>query len=49
MSPQEAKAFEAERFFKDAVKLRRWDEEGKIVGFKAPPFAHFEKYVAENL
>lgn len=49
MSPQEAKAFEAERFFKDAVKLRRWDEEGKIVGFKTPPVAHFEKYVADSL
>jgi phosphonate degradation associated HDIG domain protein len=49
MTPQEAKAFEAERFFKDAVKLRRWDEEGKIVGLKTPPVAHFEKYVVESL
>lgn len=49
MSPVQARAFEAERFFADAIKLRRWDEEGKIVGFKAPPAAHFESYVAANL
>jgi phosphonate degradation associated HDIG domain protein len=49
MSPAEAKAFEAERFFADAVKVRRWDEEGKIVGHKSPPVEHFESYVARSL
>lgn len=49
MSPAEARAFEAERYFADAVKLRRWDEEGKILGYKTPPVAHFERYVADSL
>ena len=31
MTPEQAQAFEAEPFFADAVRLRRWDEEGKIV------------------
>ena len=42
MSPSEVKAFQAERFFADAVRLRRWDEEGKIVGFRGPNAAHFD-------
>lgn len=45
MSPAEVKAFKAERFFADAVRLRRWDEEGKIVGFKGPNAEHFDALV----
>ncbi len=49
MSPAEALAFEAEPYFADAVKLRRWDEEGKILGYKTRAMAHFEGYVAACL
>ena len=42
MSPPEVKAFKVERFFADAVRLRRWDEEGKIVDYKGPDAAHFD-------
>ena len=42
MSAPEVQAFKAERFFTDAVRLRRWDEEGKIVGYKGPDLGHFE-------
>jgi len=42
MSPGQVQAFEAEPFFADAVRLRRWDEEGKIVGYQGPAAAHFE-------
>lgn len=45
MSPEEVKAFRAERYFADAVRLRRWDEEGKIVGYKGPDTAHFESAI----
>ena len=45
MSPEQARAFEAGPFFEDAVKLRRWDEEGKIVGYQGPALAHFERYI----
>ena len=45
MSPEQAREFEAERYFEDAVKLRRWDEEGKIVSYQGPALAHFERYI----
>jgi [1-hydroxy-2-(trimethylamino)ethyl]phosphonate dioxygenase len=45
MSNAEVHAFQAERFFADAVRLRRWDEEGKIVGFKGPSAGHFDSAI----
>ena len=42
-------AFEAEPFFADAVRLRRWDEEGKIVGYQGPPASHFDAAVRASL
>jgi predicted HD phosphohydrolase len=32
-------------FFADAVRLRRWDEEGKIIGYQGPPATHFDATV----
>ncbi len=49
MSPTQAQAFEVERFFTDAVRLRRWDEEGKIVGYRGPQVSHFHAAVASCL
>lgn len=49
MSEQERARFAAERFAEDAVKLRRWDDEGKIVGADTPDLAHFERYVRQSL
>ncbi len=49
MSPAQAKAFESERFFSDAVQLRRWDEEGKIVGYRGPAPAHFDRFILASL
>lgn len=46
MSVEQVSAFEEEPFFADAIRLRRWDEEGKIVGFQGPPPAHFEAVVS---
>lgn len=45
MSPEQVQAFQAEPFFDDAIRLRRWDEEGKIVGYRGPSAAHFEALV----
>ena len=45
MSVPQAAAFAAEPFFADAIRLRRWDEEGKIVGYQGPSLAHFEPKV----
>ncbi len=42
-------AFKAGPFFADAVRLRRWDEEGKIVGYQGPGTAHFDAAVRSCL
>ncbi len=49
MTPQQTKAFEAEPFFAAALRLRRWDEEGKIENYQGPSPAHFEAIVARCL
>ena len=49
MNPAQAKSFEAEAFFADAVRLRRWDEDGKIVGYKGPSPAHFDPFIRASL
>jgi gamma-butyrobetaine dioxygenase len=49
MSDEECARFAAEPFADDAVRLRRWDDEGKAVGAKTPGLSHFERYVAESL
>ena len=41
MTATQAAAFAAEPFFADAIRLRRWDEEGKIVGYHGPVLDHF--------
>jgi phosphonate degradation associated HDIG domain protein len=49
MSPDESARFAAEPYAADAVKLRRWDDEGKVVDAKTPDLAHFERYVSAAL
>ena len=45
MTVQERARFAAERFAEEAVKLRRWDDEGKVVGMATPNLGHFERYL----
>jgi phosphonate degradation associated HDIG domain protein len=49
MSPEEQSRFAAERFSRDSVDLRRWDDEGKIVGLETPDLGHFEPMIARCL
>ena len=49
MKADETTRFAGERYAEDAVKLRRWDDEGKIVGAKTPDLVHFERYVSASL
>jgi phosphonate degradation associated HDIG domain protein len=49
MSADEQHCFASERFFKEAVDLRRWDDEGKIVGLETPGLAHFEPMIERAL
>ena len=41
MSRGETVAFEAEPHFREAIRLRRWDEKAKIAGLPTPDFAHY--------
>jgi phosphonate degradation associated HDIG domain protein len=41
MSGAEIIEFEAEPFHQDALRLRRWDDQGKIAGLRTPGFLHF--------
>ena len=41
MTPAEARAFEANPNFLDAVRVRRWDEAAKVAGRRTPDFQHF--------
>ena len=53
MSAEEARAFERERFWADAVAVRRFDEQAKDPDGATPPFEHFasllEQLVARRL
>jgi phosphonate degradation associated HDIG domain protein len=49
MSTEERARFAGERFADDAIRLRRWDDEGKAVGAKTPDLTHFERYVSASL
>jgi gamma-butyrobetaine dioxygenase len=39
MSAREARAFEAERHHREAIRLRHWDDQGKIAGLKTASLA----------
>lgn len=49
MSPEETRQFAAQHYAQDAIKLRRWDDEGKIVDAKTPGLGHFESFVCKSL
>ena len=37
MSAQEARAFERQPHQREAVRVRRWDDQGKVAGLRTPP------------
>jgi [1-hydroxy-2-(trimethylamino)ethyl]phosphonate dioxygenase len=37
MPPQDVARFEAERFWQEALRVRRWDDQGKVAGLKTAP------------
>lgn len=41
MTPDEIAAFERNPYFRDAIRVRRWDEAGKVQDLATPPFAHY--------
>jgi phosphonate degradation associated HDIG domain protein len=49
MRAEEQAKFGTERFFAEAVALRRWDDEGKVVGMATPDLAHFAPMIERSL
>jgi len=47
MSAREVLNFERERFHQDAVRVRRWDDRGKIAGFATGSFADYRALIEE--
>ncbi len=41
MSEEELNAFRASPFWQDAVQLRHWDDEAKVVDLETPSLSHF--------
>jgi predicted HD phosphohydrolase len=41
MSADEVREFEKNPFHKEAVKVRIWDDGGKMPGMKTPDFRHY--------
>ena len=48
-TPDEVAAFERNPFADEAVRLRRWDDVGKIEGLDTPPLAHYRPALEAGL
>ncbi len=48
MSEAEAHAFEAMPYVREAVRLRRWDDQAKVMGWKTPDLAQYQ-FLLEKL
>ena len=49
MSQEELDQFEANPHYREAVRLRRWDDEAKVVDLETPPLEHFVSYLRTSL
>jgi phosphonate degradation associated HDIG domain protein len=47
MAHSESLQFETERFYRDAIRLRRWDDQGKVAGLKPPGLAEYRGLIEE--
>jgi phosphonate degradation associated HDIG domain protein len=47
MAVNEVAAFEKEDFYRDAVRLRRWDDEGKVAGLQTPDILHYRPLIEQ--
>jgi [1-hydroxy-2-(trimethylamino)ethyl]phosphonate dioxygenase len=48
-SDAEVRAFEQNRYFREAVRLRRWDDSAKIPGLAVPSLDHYRPALEESL
>jgi predicted HD phosphohydrolase len=49
MTPDEALTFEQNRYWRQAVKLRRWDDEAKVAGLTTPSLEDFRRILEAGL
>jgi phosphonate degradation associated HDIG domain protein len=47
MSAAEVATFERERFFADAVRVRRWDDQGKVAGLVTPALSAYGELISQ--
>jgi len=45
MDAEAVQRFEQNDFYRDAVALRRWDDEAKIIGLSVPPLEHYRPMI----
>jgi phosphonate degradation associated HDIG domain protein len=48
MSPEQRKEFEALPHYREAVRLRKWDDQAKIPGLDVPGLDHYRRYLEES-
>jgi phosphonate degradation associated HDIG domain protein len=47
MSAAEVAQFETERYYEDAVKVRQWDDQGKVAGLVTPKLEDYRAWIEE--
>jgi phosphonate degradation associated HDIG domain protein len=45
MAAHEVAKFETERFYKEAVRVRQWDDQGKVAGLKTPGLGEYRALI----
>jgi [1-hydroxy-2-(trimethylamino)ethyl]phosphonate dioxygenase len=47
MAAHEVAKFETELFYKEAVRVRQWDDQGKVAGLNTPEFSDYRALIDE--
>ena len=47
MPPAAVRQFERQRFFREAVSVRRWDDEGKVAGLRTAPLEAYAELIRQ--
>jgi phosphonate degradation associated HDIG domain protein len=47
MAPDEVGKFESERFYREAVRVRQWDDQGKVAGLATPGVEDYRALIEE--
>jgi phosphonate degradation associated HDIG domain protein len=47
MAAHEVAKFETERYYKEAVRVRQWDDQGKVAGLKTPGLGEYRALIEE--